>query len=302
MTVFSTQFVLILLTIPNAAYDLLAGYGGEQRPVIKNKQNAAIAPVTPTPSKYENDMYIGLVTTQVVVDLSASASGRIESLTVRAGDQVSKGDCLVRIDSSRLRLDLAYLEAEAKADKSVKRAELSVEKSKRDMSRVERLREGSAATVSEEQDVHFKLAAAQIELEEAKQRQEVRKAQKSRIENEIGLRVIRSPVTGIVEYVYGSAGGFVSEGQPILSVVSQDHIAEVMVPLASTETIGVGSRGLLILDNGTSVEGRVTAIAPTADPLTGMVRVTMWSEKLKMIRAGQRVFVRMTSTRGRANP
>jgi multidrug efflux system membrane fusion protein len=180
------------------------------------------------------------------VDLRAETEGRVEEVLATRGDTVKDGATIarLRIDERNARL------AEHKARLMQRQIEYDAARELND--------KGYRSKTN--------LAAAMAELDAAK-------AVVRQMEIDIDRTRIRAPFEGIVGHGHVEVGDYVKVGDIAATLVDLDpllvigHITEREV--GQLETGGVGTAALV---TGQTVEGRVTFIAPVADPATRTYR------------------------------
>ena len=159
----------------------------------------------------------------VLVDLSSSVAGVLDTLTVDKSDEVKKGQVIatlksdieqVSVRSSRERLKLSAAEYK-------RAAELYREK---------------AITKSEKEQSDNDKKLAELELKHAK--------------TNLNLRRIKSPINGVVVKRYANPGEFV-ETKPILQLAQLDPLRiEVVSPVANYGKIVKGMRASIVPEFG----------------------------------------------------
>lgn len=168
----------------------------------------------------------------VLVDLSSSVAGVLDTLTVDKSDEVKKGQVIgslkseieqVSVRSSRERLKLSAAEYK-------RAAELYREK---------------AITKSEKEQSDNDRKLAELELKHAK--------------TNLNLRKIKSPINGVVVKRYANPGEFV-ETKPILQLAQLDPLRiEVVSPVANYGKIVKGMRANIVPEFG-EYEGLVAEV------------------------------------------
>jgi len=179
---------------------------------------------------------------------------RVLEVDVLAGQRVSQGDVLVRLDDEDLKARLEQAEAGA-ARVRADRDQVQIE-----VSRIERLHEQKAAADIELERVRSALKAATAEVERAEKA--VREAQAV-----LEYATIRSPLSGLVVDKRVDAGDMATPGQVLLNLYDPERmqlVASVRESLAHRlkvgEMVDVGVDAL-----GKRCKGRVSEIVPEAE-------------------------------------
>lgn len=167
-------------------------------------------------------------------------SGRVETLTVREGDQVEAGKPLMTVDADLQRADLNMNEARLiNAQHVFQRAQQLVK---------------SGAGTQKDYD------AAEAALREAEARVVTSKTRLAR-------RSLASPVTGTVQQVYFRPGEMVSAGKPVLALLPPGNMkVRFFVPQPEVAKIAFGDVVDVHCDGcGGNIQARVSFISRTAE-------------------------------------
>lgn len=141
-------------------------------------------------------------------------NGRVETLSVREGDEVKKGDPLFTLDSETYQADVASARA------ALANARVSFE-------RAQELLKTKAGTQKAYDDAQALLRDAEARVESAKTR--------------LARRSVSSPVTGKVERIYFRPGEVVPMGRPIVSLLPPGNVkVRFFVPEPSVAKIKLG--------------------------------------------------------------
>ena len=158
-------------------------------------------------------------------DVRAEVPAIVMQVVRENGDQVRRGDLLVRLDDTSIRDALASAEAASRA------ASLAFEQATRQLERMKTLRASGMASAQALDDAEGRRNATQSEVEAAKARVVLARQQLGRTE-------VRAPFDGIVSDRRVSAGDTAQMGKELLKVidpnsmrfeamVSADHVGEV---------------------------------------------------------------------------
>jgi HlyD family secretion protein len=160
-------------------------------------------------SESKEQAFQGWVEAELIF-VSPDESGRIETLSVREGDQVALRLPLFTLDSDLQQADVAMQEAQ------VKNAQQTYD-------RAQALIRTSAGTQKALEDAEAALRTAQARLNSAQTR--------------LARRRVFSPVEGPVQQIYFRAGEMVSAGRPVLALLPPKnlkvrfYVGEAVLPL-----------------------------------------------------------------------
>jgi membrane fusion protein (multidrug efflux system) len=178
------------------------------------------------------------------VQVAANVSGRVEWIGPHEGQSVKKGDLLAKIDVAALKASLEHAQATYKlaADLYQRRRRLYDNKI-------------IAREELDQSETQLKLAAA--DLEQVKVR--------------YNHGFPKSPVTGIVNYLYLEVGEYAEVGKPIVNIVNIDKIKiNVQVPELDVRFVAKGQTTPIRIDAFAEriLTGTVEYVAFKADPAT----------------------------------
>ncbi|WP_242634413.1 efflux RND transporter periplasmic adaptor subunit [Marinobacter salicampi] len=179
--------------------------------------------------------------------IDARVDGAIEELPVAQGDQVAKGDSLIRLSDD----DRAG---------NILRAQARVRQIEAELAATDRLRADNLVSQTEKLRLESELAGARAELEAA----------------QLASRHLRprAPFDGVVNRRYVELGEYVQPGQALLELVQVERLKVTgFAPQQSVTNLAPGQEVTLELLDGRSLEGRVSFIASAADEETRSFRV-----------------------------
>ncbi len=148
------------------------------------------------------------------VALAAQAGGRIQALTVRQGDVVTRGQLLMVLDQTQARAEVARLQAET-------------ETKRLNFMRYEYLVKQGAASAIQRDQFRQDYISSRMNLV-------ARSA-------DLGFRDLRAPITGIVGDVQVKVGDVIQAGAPFSKIIRNDPlVARVDVPAVYSSRLRVG--------------------------------------------------------------
>ena len=204
-----------------------------------------VAVLSPEPFVERFDV-AGDVQARELVTVAAETSGRVASVRAEIGDRVRRGRTLIELDRRSPQARLHKVEAD------LERARTELSFAERELERQQRLVSNSVA--------------AERALDEAERNAETRRvdvaAQQAELEVakvDLDRTTVTAPITGAVARRYISQGEYVTPGDPVLDIVSEELVF----------VLSVAERDVLALEPGLNLEVRVDA-APTT-PLRGRV-------------------------------
>jgi RND family efflux transporter MFP subunit len=204
---------------------------------------------------------------------------QISEVLVRGGQEVSRGDLLIRGDDAEDMALLRLQKVRTETDLPVQRARKQMELAETEY----RIQQEVAAKggSSPQQVERAKLASevARIDYENARVQQTQEVIQQERLEARVDKYRLRAPFDGVVDQVMMDMGQVVAENEKIIRIVSVDTLwLDAPVPTSDPLTLALkgGDPAWVLLDvAGTPrlVEGKIREAAPTADPASRTRRI-----------------------------
>ena len=196
-------------------------------------------------------------------DLRAEVSAVVLQVLKENGDNVRRGDLLVRMDDTAIRESLASAEA------AVRAASQSFEQAERQFQRMTTLRKSGMTSTQQLEDAENRRNNAQSDLEAAKTREVQARQQLQRT-------AARAPFDGIVSDRKVSAGDTAQIGKELLKVI--DPASMRFEGLVSADSIGSVKAGQMVYFrvNGYGEQefaGKVRRVNPAANATTRQVEV-----------------------------
>jgi HlyD family secretion protein len=198
------------------------------------------------------------------VDIAAKLPGRVGDVRVREGDFVHKDAIIAQLDASELRAQLAAAKASveraiaiigrAEAEVAIREAEHNL--SEVEMRRARDLEQRSAGTKAEldRRTAQHLVSAAQIlgaraAVADAKAGKDVAEAQVAQIKATLEDTVLRTPVSGRVEYKLVQPGEVVAAGGRVVTILDlSDVFMTIFLPTSAAGRIAIEAEARIVLD------------------------------------------------------
>jgi RND family efflux transporter MFP subunit len=238
-----------------------------------------------------------LVSTLDEVQVPATEEGLLGGLSIKAGDAVTAGQALGKIDDERILLaeQKAAIELEIAKKEAANRlpvlfAEKSLEVARAELERAENSNRDFPGSVSKSEMDKLRLAVDQASLHlqqtehEWDMSQLSAKLQENALETaraEVKRRTLSAPFDGILVEVNGHVGEWVMPGDTVFRVVRNDRLkVEGLLPIDKYRQVRRGTTAHLEIaaDNGSllTFPGEITFVSPEFDPINKQTRI--WAE------------------------
>jgi RND family efflux transporter MFP subunit len=226
-------------------------FAGGCQPQVEIKTSKKNVKVMSVESKNYPRMldYIGMVDSQDIRKAAFKTGGKIEEIFVRAGQQVSKGEKMIRLNDEDLKNSMDA--AEAQYDIAQSQYKMSAEVSEKNYihakdtyEKYEKLLEAGAISSQQLEDMKQELAISEAkkeELEILKNQIDVAFASYQQSQNLFENSVLRSETEGIVAQISAKEGDYVTQGMPMVTIKGKDSMVKVSV---SREDVGMINMGM----------------------------------------------------------
>ena len=220
----------------------------------------------------ERVMVVGNLIGAVTVDVVPKLSGRLESVAVRLGDPVRRGQLLATVEDRELREQVRQTEASLEVSKAtVRQREADLKNSQSNLERSRNLfaRNLIARQALDDAEARNDAAQAQVDLASAQAAQAGARLEELRI-NLSNTRIL-SPVDGFVGSRRLDPGAFVGTNSAFLSVVDI-HFVRLVANLVEKDlrriVIDMPAQVEVDAYPGEIFTGHVARLAPVLDPAT----------------------------------
>ncbi len=237
----------------------LAGCNQEPGSVESKEPIVHILPVTEVVDKELPVYYttIGSVISDNRIQITSRITGYINEVPVREGQQVSKGDLLVSLDSSDI--NGAIQQAEA----AVNTSQSALKDAQIDLERYEALFKEKSIPENALRKVRLQRDVSQETLHAARAALETAKSQLRYIQ-------IKSPVSGVVVERQKHKGDLATPGSPIISIEAEKALLfKSFVPESQIQKLVQNDKVTVAIDAlGKTLNGHISRIIPSGDPVT----------------------------------
>lgn len=234
-----------------------------------------------------------------------SLATRVMQVLVAGGEDVRKGQILLRGDDNEDSVVVKLQEIRAKTDLPVQKAAKAADLAKLEYAKlVEAAKISAAASPIEVDRARLTADSAVIDRDTAAMQQEQEVIQVERLKARLDKLVIRAPFDGQIDAVMADVGQSTSENDKVVRVVNIDTLwLDVATPTGMSVDLGLkpGDPAWVLMElPGTPVvrRGKVVEVAPTADSASGTRRVRVEVRNSERVVAGVTSWVRFTEPTG----
>jgi RND family efflux transporter MFP subunit len=175
-----------------------------------------------------------------VFDLGSSVRGVLEKVNVELSDYVEADQVVAELDTGVERASLAVAKARAEITSEMLLGQLNLDFDQRRKQRINDLYEVKSVSIQNKEDADLEAELSQQRLEEASERENIRKLELWRAQERLEQKILRTPYSGFVLKKFKSEGEYV-EDQPIVRIAQLDQLSvEVIAPMDLFGKIEVG--------------------------------------------------------------
>jgi membrane fusion protein, multidrug efflux system len=215
---------------------------------------------------------VGNLIGQATVSVAPRAAGRVESVAVRLGDRVSRGQRLAKIEDFEIQEQVKQAEAAQQVSEATIRqreADLKLAQTNAERSRNLYERQLLPKQTLDDNESRYQSSIAAVDLARAQSAQS--KARLDELRINLANTNIVSPVNGYVSKRTVDPGAFVSQNAPVVDVVDISTVRMVAnVVEKDLKELGTGNATRVEVDAypGEVFTGRIARVSPVLDPAT----------------------------------
>ena len=242
------------------------GGGGGRGPMTVELAKASRA------SLAEEITVVGNLIGDATVSVVPRAAGRLQDLSVRLGDRVSRGMRIAKIEDFEIVEQVKQAEAAQEVSLATIRqreADLQLAETSVERSRSLFERQLLPKQTLDDNEARYQAALAQIDLARAQNMQS--KARLDELRINLANTVITSPVNGFVSKRAVDPGAYVSQQTPVAEVVDITRVRLVAnVVEKDLKELETGNQTRVQVDAfpGETFTGRIARVSPVLDPAT----------------------------------
>ncbi|NOT27417.1 MAG: efflux RND transporter periplasmic adaptor subunit [Acidobacteria bacterium] len=215
---------------------------------------------------------VGNLVGDATVSVVPRAAGRLQDISVRLGDRVSRGQRIAKIEDVELQEQVKQQEAALEVSRATIRqreADLQLALTNAERSRNLFARQLLPKQTLDDTEARYQSAVAQLDLARAQNNQSTARLEELRFN--LGNTVIVSPVNGFVARRAVDPGAFVGQNSPVVDVVDIGRVRLVAnIIEKDLDQLRTGDETQVEVDAfpGEMFMGRVARVAPVLDPAT----------------------------------
>ncbi len=228
----------------------------ENKIVVESASPHLVRAFTVIPAQSDAAEYTGVIHARTESDLGFRVSGKILEKLVKAGDHVQRGEALMRLDSTDLKLAVNAAQAAVEAARALNKRALADDRRQRELVAIK------AVSVQEYEQAKSAAEATTAQLNSAL-------AYAAQLENQVGYAILRAEANGVVMDVPADVGQVVAAGAVVVHL-AHDGAREAVIDLPEGKVELAKSKAVarLYADPGQTFPAKLRELSAMADPLT----------------------------------
>jgi RND family efflux transporter MFP subunit len=219
-----------------------------------------------------------LVKPKQVVQLGSSVFGVLAELSVDRSDTVSKGQVIGKLDTSVEEAQVALDKYRAKNMAPLRAAKADLAWNQRELERRQKLANNMWSKANDVDEALTKVEQDKIAIDKAEDELKIAQLEAARSQAQYNLKLIRSPLNGVVSEVKLQPGEFIYETTPVVTLAQVDPLTiDLVLPSKRYGSVKVGDSVQLRLSPpaGKVVQSSIEVVDPVIDAASDTFRVRL---------------------------
>jgi RND family efflux transporter MFP subunit len=218
----------------------------------------------------------GFLEPNQTIEIAAPEPGLLQRLLIQEGQTVQAGELVAELNNDVLEAALQVARKSSQAQGKLDSTQAELRLAETLLHKLADLQSRGAATAQEIERATVERDVAAAHRLAAEEEVAIRRLEAARIEREIEIRRLRSPISGVVTRKWKDPGEYVSPAEPIVATVVQldPLVAVFAVPQSAlVEVKPQSSVSIVIGDQAVETLGTVHFVSPLVDPRSGTLEV-----------------------------
>jgi RND family efflux transporter MFP subunit len=219
-----------------------------------------------------------LIKPRQLVQLGSPVFGVLADVFVDRAQAVTKGQLLAKLDTTVEEAQLEMDRYRSTLRMPIDSAKVDMVLNQRELARRQQLANNMFSRANDVDEYAAKVEQDRITIQKAEADLETARLEAQRSQAQLQLKMLRSPVDGVITEIKLSPGEFIYEQTPVLTIAQIDPLqVEVVLPPEVYASIKVGMVATLDLDMpvGKVVTAQVDAIDPLIDAASDTFRARL---------------------------
>jgi len=226
--------------------------------------------------------------------VSFPTMGVIKEVRVKEGDQIRKGDVVMKQDDAEDRAELRLLELDVN-EYPIKAAEAKFRAAEAEFKAKDNLNVASGGfSTLEVERARAERDVAQIQIEASKQELKQKEAKRDKQAIRVTNMTLLAPTDGVIKELINDIGSNIDPTKPVITVVENNPLlVEVQVPALASLQVKKGETLRVSYDKKTWKDATISFLSPQADAGSGMRMIRLELPNPNGEPSGLQVFVEL---------
>ena len=224
------------------------------------------------------DVMTCMVKPKQVIELGSAVFGVWDKLMVDWSDAVKEGQIVGKLNTSVEESQLALDRFRASNTTQVEAAQIDLGWNKRELERRQKLAGNMFAKINDIDESLTKVEQDKIAIEKAKADLKTAELEAARSEAQYNLKLLRSPVNGVVSEIKLHPGEFIYETTPIMTIAQVDPLSvDLVMPASRYRAVrsGMAAEIHLLPPVAATIKVKVDRVDPIIDVASDTFRVRL---------------------------
>lgn len=212
------------------------------------------------------------------IQLGSSVFGVIDAMFVDRGTLVRKGDVVAKLNTSVEEAQVELDRHRAQNGMPVESAQINLAWNERELARKKKLRDNMFAKINDVDEFETKIAQDQLSIRKGTFDQKTAQLELLRSEAQLQLKLIKSPIDGVVTDIKLNPGEYIRDTTPMMTIAEIGILhADIFVPAGYYTRIKSGMTLDLSLDAplNETVAAEIDVIDPVIDAASDTFRIRL---------------------------
>jgi RND family efflux transporter MFP subunit len=226
----------------------------------------------------DDDTTTCLLKPKQVIDLGSPVFGLLAKVLVDRADKVKRDQPVASLNTTVEEAQLALDRLRAQNTSQLESAQTDLEWNQRELARKQKLANNMFSRINDVDEYQTKVEQDQISIRKALADQKQAALEAARSEAQLNLKIIKSPVDGVVTELKLAPGEYVYETKPIMTIVQFDPLnIDIVLPSNRYKSVSIGMVAKLHLGApiNETLPATVDAIDPVIDAASDTFRVRL---------------------------
>ncbi|QEL26217.1 efflux RND transporter periplasmic adaptor subunit [Bosea sp. F3-2] len=226
----------------------------------------------------QDDYSACLLRPKRTIQLGSSVFGVIDEMFVDRGSWVQRGQVVAKLNTTVEEAQVELDRHRAQNPMAIESARTNMSWNERELSRKKKLRDNMFSKINDVDELETKIAQDLLSIRRGEFDQKSAQLELARSEAQLQLKMIKSPIDGVVTDIKLNLGEYIRDTTPMMSIAEVNILhADIFVPAEYYSQLKVGMTMALTLDAplNRTVAALIDVIDPVVDAASDTFRIRL---------------------------